>query len=172
MPIVNLSEVRPPLKRRGTARKRGGELILKCALAQVRKLMDNKYLPKNNQLTGFAKSMRKHPTDEEKKIWYGLLRYVTPKFHRQKIIGNYIADFYCPKLKLVIEIDGVQHNSEETLIYDNIRTEYMKEFGYEVIRISNYDIIHEFQNVSIYILDYCKNKSKELDLQFSYNQDK
>ena len=70
----------------------------------------------------------------------------------------------------IIEIDGVQHNSEETLIYDNIRTEYMKEFGYEVIRVSNYDIIHEFQNVSIYILDYCKNKSKELDLQFSYNQ--
>ena len=114
--------------------------------------------------------MRKNPTDEEKKIWYSLLRYVTPKFHRQKIIGNYIVDFYCPKLKLVIEIYGGQHNSEECLIYDEIRTEYMKDFGYEVIRIPNYDIIHEFQNVSIYILDYCKNKSKELDLQFSYNQ--
>ena len=132
--------------------------------------MKNNYLPRNNQLTGFAKTMRKNPTDEEKKIWYSLLRYVTPKFHRQKIIGNYIVDFYCPKLKLVIEIDGGQHNSEECLIYDEIRTEYMRDFGYEVIRIPNYDIIHEFQNVSIYILDYCKNKSKELDLQFSYNQ--
>ena len=134
--------------------------------------MNNNHLPRNKQLTGFAKTMRKNPTEEEKKIWYGLLRHITPKFHRQKIIGDYIADFYCPKLKLVIEIDGGQHNSEENLIYDKIRTEYMNEFGYEVIRLSKYYIIHEFQNVSIYILDYCKNKSKDSDIPFNYNQDR
>ena len=53
--------------------------------------------------------MRKNPTDEEKKIWYGYLRHLKPNFHRQRIIGNYIVDFYCPKLNLVIEIDGWQH---------------------------------------------------------------
>ncbi|MBE6748789.1 MAG: endonuclease domain-containing protein [Ruminococcaceae bacterium] len=116
--------------------------------------------------------MRKNPTDEEKKIWYGLLRYITPKFHRQKIIGNYIADFYCHKLKLVIEIDGGQHNSDENLIYDKIRTEYMNEFGYKVLRLSNNDITYDFKNVSVYILDYCKNKCKQLGLDFEFNPER
>ena len=134
--------------------------------------MNNNHLPKNKQLTGLARTMRKQPTDEEKKIWYGLLRYITPKFHRQKIIGNYIADFYCPKLKLVVEIDGGQHNSEESLEYDKIRTEYINEFGYEVIRIPNNDVSHEFNNVSLFILDFCKKRCKELDLDFEYNPER
>ncbi|MBE6752299.1 MAG: endonuclease domain-containing protein [Ruminococcaceae bacterium] len=134
--------------------------------------MNNNHLPRNNQLTGFAKTMRKNPTDEEKKIWYGLLRYITPKFHRQRIIGNYIADFYCPKLKLVVEIDGGQHNSEENLMYDKTRTEYMSEFGYEVLRLSNNDITYDFKNVSVYILDYCKNKSKQLGFDFQFNPER
>jgi very-short-patch-repair endonuclease len=114
--------------------------------------MKNNYLPRNNQLTGFAKTMRKNPTDEEKKIWYGLLRYITPKFHRQKIIGNYIADFYCPKLKLVIEIDGIQHLTEEHKEKDQTRDQFLEGQGLRVLRFPNESIRKHFADVCQAIL--------------------
>ena len=132
----------------------------------------NNHLPKNKQLKGFAKTMRKNPTDEESRLWYGLLRYITPKFHRQKIIGNYIADFYCPKLKIIIEVDGSQHYEEKQLVYDAVRTEYLEEFGYEVLRIPNYLVTRKFNILSNYLLEYCQKKSKELDFEFSYNEER
>jgi very-short-patch-repair endonuclease len=98
-----------------------------------------------------------------------LLRYLKPKFHRQKIIGNYIADFYCPKLKIIIEVDGSQHYEEKQLIYDAIRTEYLEEFGYEVIRIPNYIVNKEFNGLINYLLEYCREKCKDFDLEFIYN---
>ena len=54
-----------------------------------------------------ARIMRKEPTPEENKMWHILLKKFKPRFFRQRIIGNYIVDFYCPKLKLIREIDGV-----------------------------------------------------------------
>ena len=132
-------------------------------------LPENKHLPKNKQFKGFAKTMRKNPTEEESRLWYGLLRYLKPKFHRQKIIGNYIADFYCPKLKIIIEVDGSQHYEEKQLIYDAIRTEYLEEFGYEVIRIPNYIVDKEFNGLINYLLEYCREKCKDFDLEFIYN---
>ena len=132
----------------------------------------NNHLPKNKQLKGFAKVMRKNPTDEEEKIWYGLLRYIIPKFHRQKIIGNYIADFYCPKLKIIIEVDGSQHYEEKQLIYDAIRTEYLEEFGYEVIRIPNYIVKKEFDSLTNYLLECFQTKCNEYDLEFSCNTER
>ena len=81
-------------------------------------------IPVNSKLDKYAKEMRKNMTDEEKTVWYQILKGRVPKFHRQKIIGNYIVDFYCPELKLIIEIDGTQHYLEEKLKYDAKRTEY------------------------------------------------
>ncbi len=133
---------------------------------------ENYHLPKNKQLKGFAKTMRKNPTDEESRLWYGLLRYITPKFHRQKIIGNYIADFYCPKLKIIIEVDGSQHYEEKQLIYDAIRTEYLEEFGYEVTRIPNYIVNKEFKGLTNYLIEYCQKKCKGFDLEFSCNPER
>ena len=81
------------------------------------------------------RSFRKQPTPEEWLLWEELrnnkLRY---KFRRQRSIGVYIADFYCPKYKLVVEIDGEFHKSKEMKVKDNSRDEYMKSLGICVIR--------------------------------------
>ncbi len=129
---------------------------------------DKKYLPKNKKLKEFADIMRKQPTDEERKLWYDFLRYITPKFHRQKVIGNYIADFYSPKLKIIIEVDGYQHYEELNKIYDDKRTEFFNSLGYEVIRIDNYDVSHNIDNVAVYIIQICKEKCDILNIDFKY----
>lgn len=69
------------------------------------------------------------------------------KFYRQYGIGNYIADFYCPKLKLVIELDGGQHYTEEGLEYDKTREDYMSSLGIKTIRFSNSDIMKNIEGV-------------------------
>ncbi len=106
----------------------------------------HKPLPLNENLRAYATEMRKNLTEEEKKIWYGYLRHLKPNFHRQRIIGNYIVDFYCPKLNLIIEIDGWQHevlNKE----YDDKRTEYIENLGFSVLRIDNEDVNYDYNYV-------------------------
>ena len=85
-----------------------------------------KPLPTNENLKKYAVEMRKKQTDEEKKVWYQILKGRTPKFHGQRIIGNYIVDFYCPQLRLAIEIDGYQHFYEENIEYDSKRLNILK----------------------------------------------
>ena len=122
-------------------------------------------LPLNVNLKEYAKEMRKNPTPEEKIIWYGLLRQLKPNFHRQRIIGNYIVDFYSPKLNLIIEIDGWQHeviNKE----YDDKRTEYLNSLGFSVLRIDNQDVNYDFRYVSSLIRKRCKEKAKEFNVEF------
>ena len=63
----------------------------------------------NEQLIPRAKQLRKDMTKEERRLWYDYLRAYPVKFSRQKVMGNYIVDFYCAKAKLVIELDGSQH---------------------------------------------------------------
>ena len=72
-------------------------------------------LPFNRRLKGFARGLRKNPTDAEFKLWQNIRekRIRGYQFYRQKNIGNYIVDFYCPAGKLIIELDGGQHYSEE-----------------------------------------------------------
>jgi len=66
---------------------------------------------------------------------------------RQKVLGYYIADFYCAKAKLVIELDGRQHYTEEGLDYDEARTEYLNSHGIKVLRFTNGRIIYQFKQV-------------------------
>ena len=93
-----------------------------------------KPLPMNHDLKEYAVKMSKNMTDEEKKVSFQILKGHIPKFHRQRIIGNYIVDFFCPKLKLIIEIDGYQHFYEENTEYDNKRTEHLEKLGFYVLR--------------------------------------
>lgn len=97
-------------------------------------------------------------TSEEKTLWYGFLSSYPIRFKRQKIIGNYIADFYCDKAKLVIEIDGAQHYEHDALIYDRERTEYFESFGISVIRLLNKNINSDFENTCRYIDKTVKQK--------------
>ena len=109
-------------------------------------------LPRNADLLSFAKELRKNMTFEEKTLWYKFLSSYPIRFYRQKIIGNYIADFYCDKAKLVIEIDGAQHYTPEGRAYDEARTEFLEQYGLSVVRFSNSDIDDKFEGVC-YIIE-------------------
>lgn len=105
----------------------------------------------NKSLLPFARELRKNMTKEERRLWYTFLNTYPVRFIRQKIIGSYIADFYCSAAKLVIEIDGSQHYSEENIQYDKKRSAYFAEYGIIVIRIQNIQINTNFCDVCEYI---------------------
>ena len=69
------------------------------------------------------------------------------QFYRQRIIGNYIVDFYCPKAKSVIELDGGQHYRNEELERDKIRDDYIKEQKLKVLRFSDRDVFENLNGV-------------------------
>ena len=75
----------------------------------------------NKDNIAIARKLRKDMTREERKLWYECLRELPVRFYRQKPIGNYVADFYCPKLHLVIELDGSQHYQDKGIVYDTER---------------------------------------------------
>lgn len=111
----------------------------------------------NPKLTDNAQKLRKNMTQEERHLWYDFLRQYPIRFLRQKVIDNYIVDFYCAKAKLVIELDGGQHFEEDTLQYDAVRTEKLAAYGLRVLRIPNNEIHENFDNVCEYI-DYTVRK--------------
>jgi len=98
------------------------------------------FLPRDKKLNYTASKLRAEATVHEKRLWSVFLKNVRPKFTRQKIIGRYIADFYCHEVKLVIELDGLQHYTSDAMEYDKIRTEYFKTLGINVLRFANSEI--------------------------------
>ncbi len=104
-------------------------------------------LPYNKNLIPFAKALRKNATPQENHLWYDFLRSYTPRFQRQKTIGQFIADFYCEKAKLVIELDGSQHFTPEGHTYDEARTAAIETVGVSVLRFTNRDIDSAFKAV-------------------------
>ena len=94
-----------------------------------------------------AKNLRKNATPQEKHLWYDFLAKYEIRFQRQKAIDNYIADFYCHQAKLVIEIDGSQHYTEEGMEQDDFRTEILESYGLTVIRFTNLEINTNFSAV-------------------------
>ena len=105
----------------------------------------------NPKLTENARSLRKNMTKEEKHLWYDFLRDYPVRFLKQKVIDQYIADFYCHSAGLVIELDGSQHYSEEGLIKDRIRTSRLESRGLTVLHIPNCEITRNFSGVCEYI---------------------
>ena len=92
-----------------------------------------------------SKILRKGMTEEEKHLWYDFLKKIEIPVHRQKIFGRYIVDFYIPKAKIVIEIDGFQHGEPKHAEADRIRDEYLNSLGLQVLRYQNKDIILHFK---------------------------
>ena len=109
------------------------------------------YIPYNKKYNERARALRKNMTQEERKLWYLFLKYHKERFLRQKIIDNYIADFYCPNKRLIIEIDGSQHYTIEGMEYDIVRTEILNSYKIRVIRFSNNDINKRFKEVCEFI---------------------
>ena len=110
----------------------------------------------NTDLKERAKKMRNNPTDAELKLW-NILRTGELKdyrFLRQKILGNYIADFYCSKYKLIIEADGGGHQELEQKDYDRERTAFFENLGIIVLRFWNNDVLQNPEGVYEKILEF------------------
>ncbi len=105
------------------------------------------HLPYNPQLVERARAMRKNPTPAEQKLWVGFLRTFKPRFLRQRPIDNYIVDFYCAQLKLVIEIDGDIHFTDDGLAYDQARSHILEGYGLKVMRFTNTEVLENFDAV-------------------------
>ena len=109
--------------------------------------MKKSFLNYNNNLKKIAQKLRKKSTLSEVILW----RYLKGKqrlgfdFHRQKPINKYIVDFYCPKLMLTIEIDGISHEGKEE--NDHFRQSFLEEFGVKFIRFSDDDVKHKIEYV-------------------------
>ena len=106
----------------------------------------------NHKLLNIAKILRRNMTRQEKHLWYDFLRHYPVKIYKQRIIDNFIADFYCHQARLVIELDGSQHYTISGKFYDEARTETLQEYGLYVLRFSNVDIDKNFEGVC-YMID-------------------
>ena len=108
----------------------------------------------NSRLSGFAKDLRKNMTREERHLWYDFLKNLPMMVHRQKVIGNYIVDFYIAKAKIVIELDGTQHYEPNGKAADRQRDIYLQSLGIRVLRYANSEINVQFQAVCQDILNH------------------
>jgi len=101
----------------------------------------------NAELTPLAKNLRKEMTKEERHLWYDFLREYPVRFLRQKVIGNYIVDFYCRQAALVIELDGSQHFAEDGIAKDQSRTRHIESCDLAVLRFDNLSVMQNFEGV-------------------------
>lgn len=145
---------RPPLKGAGDREAVVGS---KTKMDRYRK-KTSRFTGYNSDAASFARSLRRKMTPQECRLWFDFLRGFSLKFYRQRPIGDYIADFYCSRLKLVIELDGSQHYTAEGMAYDEARTRAINEYGVSVVRFSNYDVDTNFEGVCEYICAIAKGE--------------
>ena len=110
-------------------------------------MQDFSFTGYNSDMKGRARLLRKNLTAQEKHLWHDFLKFYKPKFYRQRIIDNYIVDFYCSSAKLVIEIDGCQHYTKYGMEYDEIRTDILERYELEIMRFRNFEIDNNFCDV-------------------------
>ncbi|MBE6987835.1 MAG: endonuclease domain-containing protein [Ruminococcaceae bacterium] len=111
----------------------------------------------NKSNVPLAKELRKNMTPWENKLWYQFLRSYPVRWNRQKVLGNYIVDFYCSKAKLIIELDGGHHFSDKSEKADALRTKELEATGLRLFRIPNSDIDKNFNGVCEFIDSLVKN---------------
>ena len=106
-------------------------------------------LPYNEKLKQPSRQLRVNMTDAERCLWtkIRMKQLKGYQFYRQKPIGDYIVDFFCPRAKLVIEVDGSRHYSDETTEYDRIRGEYLTSLGLRVLRFTNNEVMKNIKGV-------------------------
>ncbi len=109
--------------------------------------MEQASLKKNNKLLNIARILRRNMTRQEKHLWYDFLRYYPVKVYKQRIIDDFIVDFYCHSARLAIELDGSQHYTNQGKSHDEARTEILERYGIHVLRFSNKDIDDNFSGV-------------------------
>ena len=117
----------------------------------------------NSKLTRNAQMLRTSMTKEERHLWYDFLKPQEVTINRQKVIGKYIADFYCAEKQLVIELDGSQHYMDEGQQADKERDAYFASLGLKVLRYSNRQIHTQFDSVCNDILRHLTTSSVTAD---------
>ena len=113
----------------------------------------------NAKLTANSRTLRKNMTKEERHLWYDFLKALPVTVKRQKVIGNYIVDFYIASSKIVIELDGSQHYDDNNIRKDEKRDDFFNSLGIEVLRYSNLDINKRFKYVCEDILNRINTSS-------------
>ena len=111
-------------------------------------------IPYNKRLVSNARTLRKNMTPEERRLWYDFLKKLPLTVKRQHNIEDYIVDFYIAERKLVIEIDGIQHTTEEHTQADQERDAALAKWKITVLRYSNESIRKSFYAVTEDILLY------------------
>lgn len=105
------------------------------------------YTGYNPNLKERSRELRKNMTRHEKHLWYDFLKIYPIKWYKQRSIDRFIVDFYCSSAKLIIELDGSQHYTEDGMEYDSIRTDILEKYDLQVIRFTNVDIDCHFNSV-------------------------
>ena len=101
----------------------------------------------HDPLRANARTLCKEMTRQERHLWYDFLRNLPQTVQRQKVMGNFIVDFYIPSCKLVIELDGAQHTEPQAAEYDAHRTAYLQSIGCRVLRYGNNAVDANFADV-------------------------
>ena len=105
----------------------------------------------SKKLINVAKILRRNMTKQEKHLWYDFLKNYPVKIYKQRVLDNFIVDFYCHQARLAIEIDGLQHYTAIGSYHDAVRTEILEKYNIVVLRFSNEKIDKEFDEVCFVI---------------------
>ena len=117
---------------------------------------------KNNDMLDVARRLRREMTPQEQRLWYVFLRKYPVKFYKQRIIESFIVDFYCADARLVIELDGSQHYTEQGKEYDEQRTAILEQYGVQVLRFTNLDVDRHLDAVCTQIDSTIERRVAEL----------
>ena len=105
------------------------------------------FMAQSEKIRRYSQELRRNMTREERHLWYDFLKSNPLPIHRQYSFGEYIADFYCHRAKLIIELDGSRHCEPDQAQYGRVRTAYLEKEGLRVMRISNRDVNEQFRAV-------------------------
>ena len=104
-------------------------------------------LPYDSRLNERAKELRRKMTPQERKLWHRFLKDYSIKIYKQRVIKFFVVDFYCAEARLVIELDGSQHYTEQGKAHDEVRSQILREYGLKVLRFSNREVEQQFDAV-------------------------
>ena len=119
-------------------------------------------LPYDPRMRERVQELRHKMTPMEKKLWYSFLRTYPVKMYKQRPIRTFVADFYCPLARLVIELDGSQHYTEQGKEYDEQRTAILEQYGVQVFRFTNLDVDRHLDAVCAQIDSTIERRVAEL----------
>ena len=119
-------------------------------------------LPYDSRLNERAKELRRKMTPQERKLWHRFLKDCSIKIYKQRVIKFFVVDFYCAEARLVIELDGSQHYTEQGKEYDEQRTAILEQYGVQVLRFTNLDVDRHLDAVCAQIDSTIERRVAEL----------